>query len=161
MSAGKTYYLRSYTLIGESAVEYHDDEVAQKTIDNNEFSIEYSTDKDNLVEDGYRNDIFMGNYAYRYHFKIHYNITIPGTYKVKARTGNLSKNTVFNGGPIYIESGSGDFRYRTTAVGEEYGFPYSYAKFAADDIVFENLETSIKYHLTRSYFQVITEYNGA
>lgn len=161
LSAGKTYYLRSYTLIGESAVEYHDDEVAQKTIDYNEFSIEYNTDRDNLVEDGYRNDMLMGNYAYRYHFNIHYNITIPGTYKVKARTGNLSKNTVFNGGPIYIESGSGDFRYRTTAVGEEYGFPYSYAKFAADDIVFENLETSIKYHLTRSYFQVITEYNGA
>ncbi len=160
LATGETYYLRSYTLIGGSAVEYHDDEVTIETIDKNEFSIEYSTDKDDLTSDGYYGDIISG-FIYRYHFPMQYNIAIPGTYKVQATKGTISKNTTFNGGPIYIESGSGSFRYRSQGVFEEYGFPYSYAKFAADDIVFENMDTSIKYHLTRAYFQVITEYNGA
>lgn len=159
LSAGKTYYLRSYTLIGSSAVEYHKDEVALKTIDKNEFSIEYSTDKDDLTSDGYYGNV-VSDFIYRYHFPIQYNITIPGTYKVQATKGEVSKNTTFNRDPIYLESGSGSFRYRSQGVFEVYGYPYSYATFDADDIVFQNMETSIRYHLTRSYFQVITEYNN-
>lgn len=146
LAVNETYYLRSYTLIGESAVEYHDDEVAIKTIDKDEFSIEYDTND--------RIGGLIDQYYYRYTFSIKYNITVPGTYKVSTTLGSISKNGTFNDGSFfYIENGSGMFWNRTEKASIEYD-PYSYVHFGIAYIVFQNMETSIKYYLTRRSFRV-------
>ena len=146
------YYLRSYTDMGGGNIVYNDDEISVKTIGGefgkSSFNIEFDYDL------GDYNSCELVSYGnYRVRWTVNYHIDIPGTYLVQAEgvkgEGEVGKNFIFSSDPIYIESGEGSFSYRrqtgrvdwetdeTAYVIFNYSIP----------IMFQNLETNIKYHL--------------
>ena len=136
-----TYFLRSYTQTGDFAVEYHDDEVTAKTLDEEKFKISRW------------NYNGLGNYwdyeldCFIYKGIAYYEINDPGTYRVYLSGGYggfVGKNNIFNtdGTPIYIEesNGSFDFKAKGTKVlsrDVQFGSPY---------IVFQKEGEQTKYY---------------
>lgn len=119
LEKGTTYYLRSYTQTGDFAVEYHDDEVAVKTLSDEDFNLHHYTIGSPQGDRELNCMTITG--------KVHYNIKNPGTYRVSLGIPNLDisndflgKDGVFNPkeeDPIYIESGSGNFDFKVAGTG--------------------------------------------
>lgn len=142
LKAGTTYYLRSYTDMGNGSMEYHDDEVSVKTVGAEDFRIDFQqTSANQYIDDGYFKGFFVSGV-------MNYHIAAPGSYQVS--TGSalscLGKDGVYlkRGESIYVESGEGNFSYRL----QGNKILSSRVDYGADFIIFQKVGDSVKYYCT-------------
>lgn len=155
LEEGTKYYLRSYKRNGSSVV-YNDDEVSAQTIGDN-----FTVKETYLSKEKY--EIIFGFERYYAYLRIDYNINMEGQFLVTAEGEYSVISTKFSRDKtnyveeIYVENGEGSFNCRREDGNIAYEGRYKYLAFPVENLVFTNLETSVRYHFPslQSVFYVI------
>ena len=145
LKQGTSYYIRAYNLNG-SKVNYYDDEVSAQTIGRD---VKYSRKYKRYEAYDWYDSQNIKYTRYRFFYTYTYTIQPVGTYHVTTNNYvTISKTTDYSTS-IYLSNGTGSFEIKQEfGMWWEYEGSSKYMKFLTEgEIVFTNMENSLRYHL--------------